>query len=364
MDSLEVPTVITAISDPEFEGLVSSALYQQGWNVVARAMDISEFRLAIQKVINQKILVLYSTDFPGLTSELLNELTRNSAAIFGFVDESGNNRGFINTSPRPKSPDELVLFILENARNTRVRAPMIHAQWRCNSQVIAVGGVHHSTGVTTVAINIAQEMALIGDRVLLIDGNLNSPALATLLDIRRISDEPNWREISPNFSVMELSKEKIINFESLIQKAGESFDQIIIDLGSIRNLANDLSDRRWRSQVKIWSCRNADVLCVTTNSEILTKKYFEEFMASFPKLSLRSKLHILQLAGKERDRDAVKVPGMLNLDTAIKWDIPWDPRACLMAVRERSTLAEIAERTALRKEIAQIAKSFSAKKVK
>ena len=34
-----MPTVITAIANPEAEGFVAGTLYAQGWNVVFRAID-------------------------------------------------------------------------------------------------------------------------------------------------------------------------------------------------------------------------------------------------------------------------------------------------------------------------------------
>jgi len=40
MDNLATPAVITAIADPDFEGVVSSALFSQGWSVIARALDM------------------------------------------------------------------------------------------------------------------------------------------------------------------------------------------------------------------------------------------------------------------------------------------------------------------------------------
>ena len=38
MSELEMPTVITAIANPEAEGFVAGTLYAQGWNVVFRAV--------------------------------------------------------------------------------------------------------------------------------------------------------------------------------------------------------------------------------------------------------------------------------------------------------------------------------------
>ena len=39
MSSQELPVVITAISDAQFEGFVSGTLFAQGWSVVFRAID-------------------------------------------------------------------------------------------------------------------------------------------------------------------------------------------------------------------------------------------------------------------------------------------------------------------------------------
>jgi len=39
MSELEMPTVITAIANPEVEGFVAGTLFAQGWNVVFRAID-------------------------------------------------------------------------------------------------------------------------------------------------------------------------------------------------------------------------------------------------------------------------------------------------------------------------------------
>ncbi len=39
MSNQELPVVITAISDAQFEGFVSGTLFAQGWSVVFRAID-------------------------------------------------------------------------------------------------------------------------------------------------------------------------------------------------------------------------------------------------------------------------------------------------------------------------------------
>ena len=48
MSELEMPTVITAIANPEAEGFVAGTLYAQGWNVVFRAIDWASLHTYLQ----------------------------------------------------------------------------------------------------------------------------------------------------------------------------------------------------------------------------------------------------------------------------------------------------------------------------
>lgn len=364
MDSFEPPLVITAISDPEFEGLVSSALFTQGWSVVARALDFSELQRALKKDFGNKLLVIFSTDLPGASQREINEVVSENTLLFGFSDESGSDRGFSNISPRPKTPEELLLAILENVRSTSRRTPLIHMPVNLSAQVIAIGGVRHSVGTTTFALNLAQEFSLTGSRTLLIDANFQAPAIAALLDQRHLAGDSKWREFAPLLSVMELTQESLGNFDSAVSEAGESFEKIVIDLGSLTHLAKELSDRRWSSKMKIWASRNADDFCAVTNFELLNLKAFDDFINSTGKLSLTAKLHTIKIrsALKQIQRSQPSrqsEPGESKI--AKSWSLPWDQRSCQLAVAERSTLVQVAERSSLRKEIAAMAYEIGGK---
>ena len=364
MDSFEPPLVITAISDPDFEGLVSSALFTQGWSVVARALDFSELQRAVAINSGSKLLVIFSTDLPGATAIDLNEISKVNTSVFGFSDEIGSDRGFANISPRPRSPEELLLVILENVRATNSRAPLIHAPLNISAQVIAIGGVRHSTGTTTFAINVAQELALLGSQTLLIDANFQSPALATLLDLRHLAEDSKWREVSPRFSALELTQEKLESFDDLIKEAGEFFEKIVIDLGSVTHLAREISDRRWSAKIKIWASRNADNFVIASNSELLSQKAFQDFSLSTGKLSFKPKLHFFKVQPPLKQGQTFK-----KLDLGLPkfesfWSLPWDPRSCQSAITERTSLFQVAERGALRKEICTIAQVLGGKSAK
>ena len=364
MDSFEPPLVITAISDPDFEGLVSSALFTQGWSVVARALDFSELQRAVAINSGSKLLVIFSTDLPGATAIDLNEISKVNTLVFGFSDEIGSDRGFANISPRPRSPEELLLVILENVRATNSRAPLIHAPLNISAQVIAIGGVRHSTGTTTFAINVAQELALLGSQTLLIDANFQAPALATLLDLRHLAEDSKWREVSPRFSALELTQEKLESFDDLIKEAGEFFEKIVIDLGSVTYLAREISDRRWSAKIKIWASRNADNFVIASNSELLSQKAFQDFSLSTGKLSFKPKLHFFKVQPPLKQGQTFK-----KLDLGLPkfesfWSLPWDPRSCQSAITERTSLFQVAERGALRKEICTIAQVLGGKSAK
>jgi hypothetical protein len=360
MDPLEVPTVITAISDPEFEGLVSRALFSQGWNVIARVMDFPELQRAVSVNSGKKLLLIFSTDLPGSSATEIEKLAAPGISLFGFVDQSGNDRGFSNIFTRPTSPENLTLVILENIRSSGVRAPLIHVAAKLKAKVLAVGGIGHVTANTTIALNLAQESALLDIKTLLIEANFQAPAISSLLDLRRLSSEPNWREFSENLSIMELTQETITEFEQRITAAGELFDQIVIDLGSIAFLSSELSDRRWSSAVKIWAVRSADHFILTTNSTFLAQKRCDEFMHSFTKISTSAEIHLVNTLSAQKRGLEVNSSRKLPLRSAVLWNLPWDLRSCQLAIEERTTLQQAAERGALRKEIAKMAQAISA----
>lgn len=362
MDSLEPHLVITGISDPEFEGLVSSALFTKGWNVVARALDFSELQTALAKHSSEKLLVIFSTDLPGLTSRTLSEISNVNIIFFGFADESGSDRGIAKISLRPTTPQDLLLAILENVRSTSGRTPLIHSPVNLSAKVFAIGGVRHCVGATTLALNLAQELALSGSQTLIVDANFPAPAIATLLDLRHLAGEPKWREVAPFLHAMELTREKLDHFDDLIAEAGERFEQIIIDLGTVANLANEISDRRWSAKIKIWTSHNADNFLLISNTELMSQNALEEFIQSAAGLSLNSKLHLIKVHKYVKNNPRSKQLAAVSPKSAKSWNLPWDQRSCESAIAERTTLVQVAERSSLRKEITTIAQALGGKK--
>ena len=68
-----MPTVITAIANPEAEGFVAGTLYAQGWNVVFRAIDWVSLETYIRTnaELSKNALLIFATDLPGASNTLV-----------------------------------------------------------------------------------------------------------------------------------------------------------------------------------------------------------------------------------------------------------------------------------------------------
>ena len=360
MDEIAKPLVITGIADPEFEALVSSALFGRGWNIVARPLDFQTLLRDITAHPTNKILLIFSVDLPGLNSENLKLLETERISKFGFADALGSPRNLPGISTRPKTGDELLAFIRGNIRSPELRSPLIRNSQNFKSKIIALGSAGNSTGTTTLAINLGQELSLFGKNSLVLDANFSSPAVATLLDLRKLSDEEYWRDISDNFSVAEIEQKNIPDFQQRISKSAAHFDFILIDLGSLSNIASDLSDRRWPSQAKIWASSFADEIHVTTSSDVLKLQRLIDLCSDLSNLKLPAKVKFFSqdsVIKEKRDDKNFK-----NLSFGSPGDfqyLPNDLRLCTIARKERTTLAEISEKAPLRKAIANIARQIT-----
>jgi len=354
MDNLATPAVITAISDPDFEGVVSSALFSQGWSVIARSLDMKSLEIEIAKCDVSQVILIYSSDLPGISQVRLQEIARSGVTLFGFADAAGSAQGLPEISPRPTSSAELLAYIRGNIRSPSLRTPLLQPTPNLKARIIGVGSASHSTGNTVLAINLAQESALLGAKTLLIDANFQAPAIATLLDLRKVSDEIKWRDISENLSISEITQEKAVGFNALAIDAAAYFDLIYIDLGTLANLSSDLTDRRWASQVKIWVSNLAQIIIITSTTELLQQRRLKDLQQELSKISIAPEISLAVLGASDyRKRDSpisISTYPMSHI-----WQIPFDARACSLAMRERTTLAQVSAKSALRKALLNIA---------
>jgi len=360
MDEVIQPSIITAIADADFEGMVSKALFESGWNVVARPLDFA----TLEKILNEEStevgLVIYSVDLPGANVEKLDTLARKGITFIGFVDGAQSSRGFESLAARPSSAEELMAYIRANMRSPLSRTPLLQSKPNIKAKIIAVGSAGNNTGATTLALNLAYELSQFEKKTLLVDANFQATAIATLLDLHKIADEDKWRDLSDNFSVSEVTQKNIVDFSVRALEAAGYFDYIVIDLGSLQNIANDLSDRRWSSQVKIWTSRFAEDLFICSGSDHLQIKRLKKLSLELSQVKIPARISVFI-----KPVDVVmkkKEPRSLDLTPlnprSIQY-LPQDIKNCSIARLERTTLAEINAKAPLRKAIAALAQQIT-----
>ena len=177
--------IITAISDSNFESFVSSNLHSQGWDIIARAVDLSALEIFLNQnpEVAKNSILIYAPDLPGYGDASFLELGTRVRQIIGYGTEV-EIISHQSLSPRPTDPAELVSQIRAILRR-EFREPLISNHKVSNlvgAKVIAIASAGSATGATTLALNLAMESSLLDKRTLLIDGNSIEPSISIALE--------------------------------------------------------------------------------------------------------------------------------------------------------------------------------------
>ena len=359
MSSQELPVVITAISDAQFEGFVSGTLFAQGWSVVFRAIDNEALERFCSNNVEQAAssLLIYSPDLPGITNDVVKHLTTKVKQVVGF--SSKTNTEYPDSHPNPATATDLVSIV-----RGFVRAPMLRqvsqiSRANRKAHVIAIGSAGSDTGCTTIALNLAMELSVLGKSTLLIDANFRAPSIAALIAIRNVQSEAGWRTIAPQLAIAEITQQEAGTIDQLMESATQSFDNIVIDLGSISGLSNRLTDRRWTSTMTTWSCDQGDELMVIARPDLLGIHRLEQVCNLLEKTSIRAALSFTLNMRSQGKKGADEEAQFLAITTRLRplcvRVIGRDLRAASKALEEKATLIEVNMRSALRKSIATMA---------
>lgn len=361
MSDLELPTVITAISNAETEGFVAGSLFAQGWSVIFRAIDIDSLESYIKSNPESArgALLIFAPDLSGITRERLDAIATKVKQLVGFSDVPSKDCALGELHLVPTTATDLISLV-----RGFVRAPMLRQSTQLShkarrAHVLAIGSAGSNTGCTTLAINIAMELSVLEKGTLLIDANFRAPSIAALLAVRNVNSEAGWRIIAPSLSIAEISQEQATSVDALMEQATQSFDHIVIDLGSISGLSNRLTDRRWTSTMTTWSCDQGDELMVVARPDVLGLHRLEQVSSLIEKTSIRSALSFALNMRSQGRRGSDEEAKFLAITTPLHplsvRIIARDARATSAAEAEKSSLIEVNERSGLRKSIAKIA---------
>jgi len=349
-------TVVTAISDPDFEAMVAGTLYSHGWSVLFRALDTESLRKFLLSNTDSKPLLIYSDDLPGLDLAAIASLKPQLDRVIGF--HSGNQvegrDGFLH---RPHDGIELLAMIRSPHRAPMLRASRVdQPHSRCT--MIALAGTNHGDGVTTTVLNLAIELTLIGKKVLLVDAHHQMPAIATTLGERHANQE-SPREISPALQIFEITRENAPQSIDIISQTSMSVDFILIDLGLITYSENTSLNRRWEHIFTTWALEAVDDLWLLSSPHVVSLRALRELIAAMSQLTIRGRVtHLLskRIPGKKGEAQEERFLAISSPSAPHALRIlPLDVRGVETASADRSILIESNSRGLLRRSIAALA---------
>ena len=263
------------------------------------------------------------------------------------------------------------------------------------TKIIAVWSPTGAPGRTTVAINMAAELAELGNRVLLIDADTYGGAIAPLLglvdeasglaavcrlaeqgtlaheDIQRLSQHVPTR--SGQLHVLsgivktdrwpELSAERI---KKVLASAGEISDAIVVDVGfnleTDEEISSDLFAPR-RNGATLAVLKEADCIVEVSGSDALGIARFirahDQLVEQFP--------DSLRLIVVNKVRSALDPRGTYQASATLSryaglhdiLELPFDDKAVSLALATQSTLSRSALKSSLRKQLVHLADELS-----
>ena len=361
MAEIALPVIVTAISNSDQESFIAGTLFTQGWSVIHRAVD---FESLLEFATNQKeqastALLLYSPDLNDFDTKIFETLSLSFRQIIGFASSTTVRSTGDLLHEIPATAPQLATFIRGYVRSPLIRKlkPLIHPEKR--ARVIAISSAGSCTGASTVAINLAYELSLKSKKILLVDANLADSNIAVYLDQRNLVDEELWRLSSPLLYIKELTRQRIAEFDSFIEKANSEFDFIILDIGTIHDLSSQLSDRRADSLVITWVGDHADDLWIIARPDRIGQVRFKKITSILNRTSIISSITFVLNMRSNGRKGQEEEKAFLATATTHKaqhlYVLPADARNTADSSQSRGALAEVNERGILRKALATIA---------
>ena len=361
MAEIALPVIVTAISNSDQESFVAGTLFTQGWSVIHRAVDFEslvQFCATHQDQISTALL-LYSPDLNDFDPVVFEDLVLNFRQIIGFAPTISDGAPDDSLHEIPTTATQLATFIRGYVRSPLIRklTPLMQSQKR--SRIIAISSAGSCTGASTVAINLAYELSIKEKKILLIDANLSEANIAIYLDQRNLMDEELWRLTSPFLFIKELTRQRIGEFDSFIEKASAEFDFIILDIGAIHDLSSHFSDKRADSLVITWAGDHADDLWIITRPDRIGKERFKKVTSILNRTSVNSSITLVLNMRSNGRKGQEEEKAFLETATTHKaqhlYVLPVDTRNTDDSAQSRGALAEVNERGILRKALVAIA---------
>lgn len=351
-------TAITAIRSSEAEGFIASTLFSQGWSINFRALDSQSLLEYFKEAESTHAILLISTDCEGLTPDILSHLKKLVAKIILFQAATHDRLIYPEALLMPATALELIALMRGTLRSPLIRTSL-PADVSRRAQVFAIASSSGGIGCTTFALNLAAEIAVLGKKTLLVDAHPYSPAVATLLGQRGLHHSGEPRQVLHNLFAHEITQAQISAGVESLEGFTHEYDFLIIDLGTIYELASNLSGRRWSGEMLIWVSNFADELIFLASTDSVGIEKLKSLTRDLAINSMKPALSFLQVQRPLEKRSTFNSESFLKLITPLKprriLHYPYDARSAFVAQSEETTLLESNEKSALRKAVARIA---------
>ena len=330
----DATTVITAIRDMHQEGFIAAALSRLGWKVSLRATDLDS--LSKQIAENPECLVVASDDFKGVEKiEVRNRILLrglSQALVSGAV-----------VSPVSDSElHHLMNSISQGSSEKSVKYPKIE------TSVITVASLGRNVGTTTVAINLASEIALQGRSVLLVDCHSAHPSISSYLVLYGLREKIIDSEFG--FSATEIAgSERLLELSEL----ASDFDVVVIDLGELLLSERTTVGGRLSDVLSTWALKSSQRLHIVSNVSDLGNQELLRRLHALNKVAEVSYIdRVIKLSEITNKREILRLKKSSEDELGISTFIyPYDRKAMQAIRRDQRPLAQIAAKSVLRAEI-------------
>jgi len=322
---------ITAISDAQDEGFIAASLERQGWQVLYRALTVSQLTNFLDTIDAEQATIFTTPDFaPGAPSYLRN--LKPSINEIRLSTIPTNDHDF----------SEIIRGSTKELTRTWSTLPPI--------PIVTFSSFGRTVGTSTIALNVASELAMQGSRVLLIDAHVRSSFLSPYLQIFGVN-----REVirSPfGFSIFEAHSAE--TFATLEEEIAQ-YEILLVDIGEVWQPARAIAGNRSEDYPFTWAAHFSTEMITVSSAEGRTISEVRNSLIGLEELAIKPKIsHLINNAqnysSKERTTQQKIVEGELHCRSTF---LPRDDRATFKAKAASSTLAQSTPKSALRAEIAR-----------
>jgi hypothetical protein len=322
---------ITAISDAEEEGFIAASLERQGWQVIYRALTANQLSQFLDTLDAEQATIFTSTDFAFSASHHLRNL-KPSVNEIRLIEIPTNDHDF----------SEIIRGSTKEETLTWPTLPSV--------PIISFTSFGRTAGTSTIALNVAAELATHGSRVLLIDAHGRSPFLSRYLQIFGVNREVTRTPFG--FSIFEAHNAQ--SFARLEEEIAQ-YEILLIDIGEIWQPDRAILGNRSEDYPFSWAAHFSTEMITISSADSHVVSDVRKSLRGIEELAIKPKIsHLINnsqgYSTKERITQQERVAGELLCPSTF---LPRDERAAVRAKAASSTLAQSAPKSALRAEIAR-----------